>query len=278
MMATTSTGDGFIYWAPVLTNGDNSLTYTLSTTTVGGPNIAFNAFVAPGTSVIAKIPYALAQLTAGNVQGRLVSGCIRVRYSGTEDARSGIVSLFEDPDHLSVAAQSTNTISLFDSCGKQRVYGDGAWHQINWSGPCKQAEQEYISTAYYSQACLVIAINGTSSSTGTAGSQPFEWECWENLEFLGRDVVGKTNNNLDEVGTKSVIQKAKDKQSQSDPLNPTTGASILKTVFQSKPGGTVVGNALQSLVSGFNPALGALWGTGRNALNSAVNRSSRMTI
>jgi len=122
---------------------------------------------------------------------------------------------------------------------------------------------------------IVIAINGTQTAAGAAGPQVFEYEVWENLEFLGRDVVGKTNNSLDAVGTQEVVGDAKKTQSQSDPLNPTTGKDILRKVFASKSGGTVVGNTLQSFVSSLNPAAGAIWAAGRSALNSSLSRSSR---
>jgi len=259
-MSTGTTGDGFLYMAPcIVSDGANIL--VTSATSAGTAATAFNAFTNTVAASIPKIPYTTLQVvTNKTVEGRLVSACIRVRYSGTEDSRSGVVSLFEDPDHLDVSASSANGISLYDSCGKQRVFGDGGWHQINWSGPCKQAEQEYVSTALYSTTCLVIAINGTTTAAGALGPQPFEYEVWENLEFLGRDVVGKTNNVLDPDGTVKVQGMAKVAQSGPDPLNPQTGESLLRKVFAGKPGGTAAGDIIHGAVSTFNPGAGMVWG------------------
>lgn len=267
-MATGTTGDGVIMWRPTLVS-DQAATFSTIATSVGTAATLFSAFTLPVSTAISKIPYTSAQVTGGQVEGRLVSGCIRVRYAGTEDARSGVVSLFEDPDHIDVSGLSANTMSLFDSCGKQRVYGDGAWHQINWSGPCKQNEQEYVQTAFFTTGyVLAISINGTTSSTGVLAPASFEWECWENLEFLGRDVIGKTNNTLDPQGTSHVIGETKKIQSQSDPLNPNTGKSFLGKLFKPKPGGTFVGNLLQGAASGFHPLAGAAWGAVRGGVNS----------
>jgi len=117
LMSTGTTGDGYISWQPTIGSTTTGVAVT-SAISVGTPATAFNAFTNLIQTAITKIPYTDAQITGGNVQGRLVSGCVRVRYAGTEDARAGIVSLFEDPDHLSVLTLSTNTMSTFDSCGK----------------------------------------------------------------------------------------------------------------------------------------------------------------
>lgn len=274
-LSTGTTGDGFIMWKPILANDVVDTIVTTSAASVGTAATAFTAFTNPVNSVISKIPYTTAQLTGLNVEGRLVSGCIRIRYSGTEDSRSGVVSLFEDPDHFTTSTQSANGISLFDSCGKQRVYGDGAWHQINWSGPCRMNEQEYLATAAFGgNFTHCIAINGTTTAAGALGPAPFEWECWENLEYLGRDVIGKTNNTLDPQGTSQVIADAKKLQSQSDPLNPTTGKSLLQklgSLTKPKEGGTFVGNALQGIVSAIHPLAGAGWSVARAGAN-AIHR------
>lgn len=274
-MSTGTTGDGVIYYAPQLANDVQFLLFTTAAS-VGTAATAFSAFTGKdATTRLTKIPYSNASLTGQTVEGRLVSACLRVRYAGTEDARSGVVSLFEDPDHLAVDGLTTNGISAFDSCGKQRVYGDGAWHQINWSGPCKQAEQEYISTAFYSNYCLCIAISGTTSA-GVLGPAPFEWEVWENLEYIGRDAVGKTNNMLDEAGTKDVVSKVKVVQSASDPLNPTSGAQVLRDILKPKAGGTLVGNALQAGMSSIHPGVGGVWSGIRSFFNGTYRtRGSR---
>lgn len=285
-LATSTACIGFIHWRPVLANDLTCVTYTNSSLPSGAVTEA-TAFSSANWSVttatLTKIPYPTASFTNSYVEGRLVSGCIRVRYAGQEDFRSGIISLFEDPDHIAITGLSINDISLFDSCGKQRPFGDGAWHQINWSGPAKQQETEYATSAAAvvgaaAQTTHVIGISGINPVTAGASSglmaMPFEFECWQNMEYIGRDVVGKTNNSLDEQGSKDVMKAAKVAQSQSEPLNPTSPAAtvfknIISQTFKPKAGGTFVGNALQSLATGLHPGLGAAWGLGRSAVNAA---------
>jgi len=272
--STGVSGDGFINWTPTLANDQILSSYTKNDS-VGNAGTAFNAFTNLATPItMTKLPYTIAQLTTqAAVQGRFVSGCLRVRYAGNENVRSGIVSLFEDPDHLATTTASANSISLFDSCGKERVFGDGRWHQINWSGPCKMAETEYISTGAYSANCIVIAINGTLNGSGVPGPATFEYEIWQNLEYLGRDVVGKTENHMDDKLSNDVIAETKKLQSQSDPLNPVNaGNKVINKVFAPKAGGTVVGNSIQAGMDALHPGLGVVWRGIRGGFNRAFNR------
>jgi len=271
MMSTGTTGDGWICWTPVLARDFGTAVRNTTSSSVGNSASVFSTFTFLTPTALSKIPYTAAQITGGSVQGRLVSGCLRVRYAGAEDLRAGVVSLFEDPDHLPVdTVYSTDTMGTFDSCGKERVSGEGNWHQINWSGPARQNEQEYVQTSTYSSACIIIAINGTVGAAGL-GPAPFEWEVWENLEYLGRDVVGKTNNMLDPAGTSHVIGAAKSAQSGSEPLspsNPKTAGEFIKTVLSPVPGGSVLGNLASAAVHTVNPGLGRLYDTFRNSFNS----------
>jgi len=278
MMATGTTGNGWICWTPVIVNTHTTAVRYTQAASVGAEADIFNTFSGILSSALTKIPYTNTQLTNGSVQGRLVSGCLRVRYAGAEDLRSGIVSLFEDPDHLAVdSVYSNTTMGTFDSCGKERVSGEGTWHQINWSGPAKQAEQEYIQSSAYSTPCILISINGTVGAAGGLGSAPFEWEVWENLEFLGRDVVGKTNNMLDPTGTSHVIGAAKAAQSGSEPLspsNPKTAGEFVRSVLAPVPGGSMMGNLASAAVHTINPGLGRIYDRFRNNFNRGRNYTS----
>lgn len=284
--ATTTNSIGFISWRPVLANDLNCVTYTDGSFPTGPVN-AGTPFNSPSWTVVSapmpKLQYNTAQFTAKNVEGRMVSGCLRVRYASNENIRSGIVSLFEDPDHLAIDAQTLNTISLFDSCGKERPNGDGAWHQINWSGPAKQAETEYVTQSSetvpvvgaFAPACVVICISQADAHTAgltTVNALNYEFECWQNMEYIGRDVPAKTNNEMDPAGSAAVWSAAKIAQSQSDSLQPNTraagifqeelrkqagaGLHAVKKAFAPKVGGSFGGNLFNGVVSAFSPRLG----------------------
>lgn len=297
--ATSTANVGFITWRPVLAGDVSCLTYTTSASPSGavGTATAFNSGNwAVASQNMTKIPYLAAAFTAGTVQGRLVSGCLRIRYADQEDVRAGVVSLFEDPDHLSLAASTIAAISDFDSCGKERPSGDGHWHQINWSGPAKQSETEYVTndgaavptSGAFTTACVVIAVNGAFPVVAGAGSgiraTQFEFECWQNLEYIGRDVVGKTNNQLDEQGAKTVFGAAKTAQSQDHPLNPDSpAATVFRDILRNatstttsssttgtprRRGPTATGNFFQAVATALHPGFGRAWGIGRAFLQA----------
>lgn len=283
-LATTTDWMGYVLYRPTIAGDVSVLTVTNGGFPAGAitNNTAFSSANWPVASLnMTKIPFLAAAFTANNVQGRLVSACIRIRYSGLEDLRSGIISLFEDPDHIDVSGQSLNTISQFDSCGRARPGGDGEWHQINWSGPAKQQETEYVTTANgvtgsFAPPCIIITVQGLGTTAGAYTVQPsfpFETECWQNLEFIGRDAIGKTNNMLDEQGAKNVFAAAKDAQSQTDPFSPTgPGANrflnTIRNMTAPRAGGSMLGNLAQAAASAIHPGLGAAWGVGRNLVNT----------
>jgi len=263
--APATTGEGFIYFAPPLAN-DTAAAQHSQAASAGTSSTAFTAFTNQQSVLLSKLPYSTAQLAANSVEGRFVSGCIRVRYAGTEDTRSGIITLFEDPDHLGVGGLSANGISNFENATKERVNGDGTWSQINWSGPCKQDEQEYVTTPAYAAACLVIAISGAPVGA------PFEYEVWVNVEYMGRDAIGKTANEIDAKGMDASLTVTKGFGNSS---NKTFGPQIAREVvsgigkvFQAKEGGTAFGNAAHAGVTAFNPALGRIYG----GLRAGINR------
>lgn len=219
-----------------------------------------------------KLPYSAATLASGNVQGRIVSGCIRVRYAGPEDGRSGIITMLEDPDHLSLGGQSQDTIASFEGANRERPNGDGAWSQINWSGPAREAEVEYVQTTTQNGVSNVMAIciSGTTGTTGVVGPATFEYEAWVNVEYIGRDVQGKTDNQNDQVGMDLLLSATKAVAgTPQQSLNPSAAATVMGKVFAPKAGGTMVGNALQTAASSIHPALGMAWGFGRNLFNRA---------
>jgi len=270
-ISTGTTGDGFISWTPVLANDAICTTFTTATSVGTATSLLTgggSGFTNTATAVMSKLPYTGAQITGGAVQGRLVSGCLRTRYAGNENVRSGVVSLFEDPDHLSIATQSAQSISLFDSCGKERVYGTGDWHQINWSGPRKMQETEYREVAsYIGFPVIAIAINGTLNGAGTPGPATFEYEIWENLEYLGRDVVGKTANHMDEGLSKTLMTAAMDAQSQSEPFNPKNPGAV-RDILRGKPGGTLAGDLIHAGIgAAFGQGAAQMWGRVRESFN-----------
>jgi len=298
--AATTSSLGYVMWRPTLASDVTCVTYTNGgppTTTLNGGTPFNDGNWQVTNAPMVKLPYTASQFTAQTVEGRLVSGCVRVRYTGTETARGGSISLFEDPDHLSVATQSINGINTFDSCGKERPRGDGTWSQINWSGPAKQKETEYVIddgqvgagfpiVGAFAPPCVIIAINQAdahAAGASTNQTQVYEFEVWQNMEYIGRDVPGKTNNEFDQQGSGAVWSAGKIASSQQYSLAPTgpaanifraelrkQAAELGKKTFAPKQGGSFGGNLFNSVVSSVHPTAGLLLKSFRRSRNPTI--------
>lgn len=67
---------------------------------------------------------------------------------------------------------------------------------------------------------------------GIAGDQ-YEWEVWENLEYIGNTTIGKTPNHIDAQGYGDVL--AATKQDVSQPLSPKQGYSVIERFVDALP-------------------------------------------
>jgi len=272
--STGTTGTGYIAFTPTLAN-DNICVMASSATSVMTNATAINA----ATNVVSyfqnKLPYSTAELAASTVEGRFISGGLKIRYAGQEDLRSGIIGLFEDPDHLGTGASTVNGIASQESCERQRVTGEGKWSEIYWSGPSKSAESEYKTAPFYSPQCIIATVDGTVGVAGAAGPAVFEWEAWSNVEYIGRIAVGKTASDVDAQGFGLAQQGLKTAQATSISMTSKSLPKIIE-LMTPKHGGTFVGNALSSVVHSINPAAGRIYEGFRSGFNRFItNRSNR---
>jgi len=222
---TGTSGHGYILYRPTLCSDQACLTMT-GAASVGDAGTSFSAFTNIIADTFAKLPYTTAQLvTNQQVAARFVSGCLRVRYAGTESSRAGLITTLEHPDHLSVDGLSINELGQFESAYRERPNGDGQWTQVNWSGPVQPREVDYINE---------VNASGISTNTpvlaigvaGTANGASFEYEAWINVEYIGKITTGKTVNKVDEQGYGNVLQSVKS-VSGTKSLDPSSAPSVL---------------------------------------------------
>jgi len=276
-MVTGTNGNGYVALNPTIAGDYAAVSYsTGGTASITDPFSSAN--YAGATQTMPKLPYSTAELASGTVQGRFVSGCVRVRYAGSEDVRSGLITMLEDPDHLSLIAQNPGGLATFEGATRERPNGDGKWSQINWSGPAKTEEVEYVTTPAQTAVNwpIVIAVSGTNDASGV-GAAIYEFEAWINCEYIGRDVVGKTDNINDAAGFDKVLSATKSvANTAQQALNP--GATGVVSQVLNAHGGetTMAGDILQGVASAINPGLGKVWGVGRSILRS-VSRSRSTT-
>lgn len=217
---TGTTGTGYILYTPTIANDQVAVAYTTATS-VGSPANVLSAFTNLASAVQSKLPYSTAQLAVTNsVEGRFVSGGLKVRYIGPQQSCGGFTLALEDPDHVTLNGETGNQLLQFEAANMKQVTTTGEWHVINWSGPVKQAESEYVTTPVYSTPYpLGIYIDGTFQSG--AGGQPiagpstFEFEAWTNVEYIGRDTTGKTDNEADPQGASKAVTIIKATQATS---------------------------------------------------------------
>jgi len=218
--STGTTGSGFILYTPTIANDATCITYTAATS-VGTNATILSSFTNIGSANQTKLPYSTAEIAVSNsVEGRFVSGGLKVRYIGPQNSCGGYSLAIEDPDHVTLAGQTGNQLLQFEAANLRQNSTDGQWHIINWTGPVKQAESEYVTTPTYStQSSLGIYIDGTfqSGAGGQAlpGPSLFEYEAWTNVEYVGRDTTGKTDNEADPQGASTAVSIIKSVQATS---------------------------------------------------------------
>jgi len=231
-LAGAGLGLGYIMLIPAIANDATMVKSTQASITGNATNSsAFNNATAYNTNNVnmTKLPYSTAELASGQVEGRFISGCIRVRIVSQESNRAGTMTLLETPDHEDLLPQSLNDINQYEASTTQRPNGEGNWTQINWSGPAKTGEVTYTTAPTVTNGAGVMMIHFQSGLPAATGAQVYEYECWVNVEYVGKITVGKTNVEIDAQGFGS-IQQAVKKVSATQPLNPSLGNKILSSI------------------------------------------------
>lgn len=259
-----TTGDGFILLQPLLVNDIAALSFTGSAS-IGTAGSSLASFTNLATSMFSKLPFSESQVvTNQTVAGRVVSACLRVRYAGAESTRQGLITTLEHPDHGNLALSSAIEITTYENSYRERPNGDGQWAQVNWSGPVAPSETEYVNVRNIcgtGVAPIAICVNGG------APSQAYEYEAWINVEYIGKDTIGKSINHVDEQGYGNVIQVVKGVAGTKS-LTPEAAPSVLE-----KFGNAVIDNMPQIVgtigkgIDAFSPgsmlgqAYKSIWGS-----------------
>jgi hypothetical protein len=157
-----------------------------------------------------NVDYNFAGMQSGgtnNSWARLVSAGIRIRYTGTELNRGGSVFALEEPDHQSLATYTISNMQAFGNCHEEPA--DREWHSIVSSGPTAPGEFEFVQAlnstgttagvwgmpGQYAKAppFLLLAVQGAAGNT-------FDYEYYQNWEYIGPNVQGKLPGESDDAG------------------------------------------------------------------------------
>lgn len=147
-------------------------------------------------------PYSWPQFGNGpqQVQYRLVSAELALKYTGTEEDRGGLVTILEHPEHQSLVGYTLAQLQAYDACRTEAVMAN-KWHSCFYSGPINDTETEFSSIPLVTPFMAVVVSGGTNLS--------FQVEGWANYEFTGDAVRNKIMVCADEQGGVAVSTACK---------------------------------------------------------------------
>lgn len=224
-MVVGTGGVGFVLIRPSCVN-DVNITTSTTVTSAGTNATVMSAFSNKQAVRMLKLPYASADMTNGDIQARLVSAGLRIRYTGRQDSLNGTISTVESPDHEDLHSLTPIQLGSYEMMEKVRPGPD--WTFCNYSGPVKPSDIEFTSNTQPLGTDLYVfchMVNGTAGDT-------YEFEYYQNLEYIGRSSVGKTQNHTDPVGYGKIQQVVKT-QSAEKPLTPYDALPVANTVVRS---------------------------------------------
>lgn len=199
--SSTSVPNGFVQCTELATFVGSAIDLATTATPVTGVSMLY-----PNS------PFTFAQFGAGstNVQFRLVSAGLRIKYSGTSLAQGGTVFGLHQPNHESVDGYTASSIMSFDEGEKfvvldQQRGKQDAWFTVLYR-PVDPDDCEFSDlagnpsgsggTPNHIMGFLVIAPSTTPIT--------FEYEAFANVEFTGAPARAKQLSWADPVGFAAV--------------------------------------------------------------------------
>lgn len=192
----------------------------------------------------------------GTIQYRLVGAGIRIKYTGTELNRSGMVFHLEEPAHGNLNLATAANIEAYDACLKSPV--TRSWHSVVVR-PIHATECEY---SFQVPGTGVAPPNNqllTLVATSTAGNT-FDFEYFGLFEVIGSTVRGKTPSDTDRLGMDAV-------------LNSIQGQAKSGYVGEQKKT-NIIESAWNSLMKGISGVASLAWENRGTIMNSALKAMS----
>lgn len=171
--------------------------------------------------------YASSTFGDTQVQARLVSMGLRVRYAGTELQRGGRVILLEDPEHIGWGRGASSTLSLaqllsYEKAKEHKVGMD--WISLCSTGPVVPQEFDFVGSPLTPFGGTVTNHYLVAFLQGVAGNV-FDVEFYWNFEFTGSAVRGKSYSEADDHGAAVVLGAIKSvNDNQLDTRHPLVAA------------------------------------------------------
>jgi len=199
-----TTGFGYAI-ARATTDSDANVAMICTTSaSVGGAATNLSAFTNLTPILNANNQYNSAALTGANVQSRVVSYGIRVRYLGREDARNGTVMMIETLDREDINSRTYNGVALWQNATKTVPSADRDWISAVYSGPSNPDDIDFLPTGVPlgTNYCIGALISGVAGDS-------YEVEFIQHVEYSGRQALSKTESHTDQKGFDVAVQQMK---------------------------------------------------------------------
>jgi hypothetical protein len=224
--STGTTGDGFVAFNPWCNNNSQPVGGASTAAYAAGANIGDPVLPSANVAQIfqTKIPYPASAFhvadPSSGVQARTVGFGLRVRYIGPEMARSGQIIAIRQPDNETLVARTFVTCRSYETA--KTFNNKRQWVYVTYR-PVKPNEYEFSADASTPSDStnfkfpLVIAITGTTNTSGAPGPAPFEGEVVSYVEYVG-NIDAITHSHTDINGMSHIRNALPVKSAHDNPL------------------------------------------------------------
>lgn len=199
----TGTINGFVMMSPsrMAVNDANAVCYSNNVATYiqdGFPATTGDAGTALGNS---NSLYGSGQLGAGAafVQYRVVGAGLRAWYTGAEVDLSGNIICLREPNNTSLVSTTSTLALAYQNC--RRVINTSERNVVTvLYMPVGPNDISFGSSAAATDYCLGIIFQSKA-----AVASAFAWEAFAIVEYIGRNVPGRTRSHADPEGFSAVL-------------------------------------------------------------------------
>ncbi len=203
--ASSTTGFGFVVLDPYRAS-TNDLTSVFTSSTASTVT-AVDVADANTVKVTTNSDYASTDYGTGTLaSGRVVSAGIRVRYSGTQLNRGGLLIGFQHPTHQTINTLNQADIEAYD-CAKRFIPGNGEFTVL--FSPVLSEEMQFTNTFGGGNLSVIRPVMGFvwQAPTAAAGAT-YSWEVYVNIEVNGQEIRGMLPSVSDPAGFAAVQNAA----------------------------------------------------------------------
>lgn len=189
---------GFITMNPFAAVGNTSNFVSFSESAYGGSTISATFAAGSVNTVPSNSPFATAAFgtTDALAKFRIVSAGLRIRYTGTELNRGGVVVGFVHPTRSPVINSSFTDIDGQRLSRRFHPKSDGSWLTVLYCPSLTNDLQYNSAVGTLASAHMCFVLKAPTAAIGAT----FEYEAYVQFEVNGRDIAGMSPSGADPTG------------------------------------------------------------------------------